>query len=93
MNYYGLLQLSGWEGRRRGESLLVRPGLAMFPDVKSQGVEGSCGPKQVRTFWGQQVPVRATDRGKDHSQDFPNSFWHCAGTGLVVGTPEATFHS
>ena len=57
----------GGEGRRRDRSHLVRPGLALFPDVSRQGVEGNCGPKQPRAFSGQFVPLNAAGRGKVRS--------------------------
>ena len=50
------------EGRRRD-----RAGLALFPDVSRQGVEGSCGPKQPMAFSGQSVPLNAAGRGKVRS--------------------------
>ena len=42
----------------------MRADLALFSDVSRQGVEGSCGLKQLRMFSGQRVPLNAAGRGK-----------------------------
>ena len=67
MNYCVFLKFPGWEGRRRDRSDLVRPDLALFPDVSRQGVEGNCGSKHLRAFSGLLVPLNAADRGKVRS--------------------------